>query len=40
MEMVANLKKILFKYSAPNDLPSNLLKYSTRALNNPVLYAA
>jgi hypothetical protein len=36
--MVANLEKELFKLSAQNDIPSNLLKYYTRAMNHPVSY--
>jgi hypothetical protein len=28
--------KRLFILSAPNDIPNNLLKYCTRALNHPV----
>jgi hypothetical protein len=34
--MVANLKQTLFPFSVLNDLPSNLLKYFTMALNYPV----
>jgi hypothetical protein len=33
---VANMKKKLFKFSAPNDLPSNRLNYCNRPLNHPV----
>jgi hypothetical protein len=33
--MVANLKKMLLTFSAPNDLPNHLRKYCTRALNHP-----
>jgi hypothetical protein len=33
---VANLKKLLFTFSGPDDLLNNLLKNYTRVLNHPV----
>jgi hypothetical protein len=38
LEMAVNLKKKTFTFSAPNDLPNNLLKYCTRALNHSVYF--